>query len=430
MKLEITNENYSATVVSVNNLVDIGLNTLLAFPIFGLQALVPKTTKIGDKLLLFPAEVKLSREYCKNNNLFRKPELNSDINSKGYIEENRRIKAIKLGGQYSTALAMPISSLKYLNIDDLKEGDRFNSINGVEICKKYEIITKQTRERGNNIRGLNKKFKRVETKLFPEHLDTENYLRNQDKIRDNEYIYVSQKLHGSSGRFGHILINRELSWFEKILKKFNVNIPTTEYGYVAGSRRTVKDVLNENQNHYYSSDIWNNMLDRYKTQIPKNYIIYGEIVGYTPENSMIQKGYTYGQESKTSELYVYRVVFMNEDGIGVDLSFPQMKEWCNKNGFKHVAELWRGEHILFKNSLDVFTEVNFSDEVRKFIKEGNTGHYWIDDPIDNGVEYPEEGVCIRVDGITPYILKMKNQSFLLQETKQLDSGEPDIETEN
>ena len=66
MKLEITNENYSATVVNVNNLVDIGLNTLLAFPIFGLQALVPKTTKIGDKLLLFPAEVKLSREYCKN----------------------------------------------------------------------------------------------------------------------------------------------------------------------------------------------------------------------------------------------------------------------------------------------------------------------------------------------------------------------------
>ena len=188
-----------------------------------MQALVPKTTKIGDKLLLFPAEVELSREYCKNNNLFRKPELNSDINSKGYIEENRRIKAIKLGGQYSTALAMPISSLKYLNIDDLKEGDRFNSINGVEICKKYEIITKQTRERGNNIRGLNKKFKRVETKLFPEHLDTENYLRNQDKIRDNEYIYVSQKLHGSSGRFGHILINRELSWFEKILKKFNVS---------------------------------------------------------------------------------------------------------------------------------------------------------------------------------------------------------------
>ena len=69
MKLEITNENYSATVVNVNNLVDIGLNTLLAFPIFGLQALVPKTTKIGDKLLLFPAEVELSREYCKNNNL-------------------------------------------------------------------------------------------------------------------------------------------------------------------------------------------------------------------------------------------------------------------------------------------------------------------------------------------------------------------------
>lgn len=430
MKLEITNENYSATVVVVNNLIDEGLNTLMVFPIFGLQALVPKNTKIGDKVLLFPSEVQLSDNYCKYNNLYRKSELNNDVEKKGYIEDNRRVKAIKLGGQYSTALVMPITSLNYLNINDLKEGDKFNNIDGNEICRKYEIIIKDKKERGNNIRGINKKFKRVDSKFFPEHLDTENYLRNQDKIKDNEYIYVSQKLHGSSGRFGNILINKELSWFEKILKKFGVNIPVKEYGYVAGSRRTVKDVLNKNQNHYYSSDIWNNMLDRYKTQIPKNIIIYGEIVGYTPENRMIQKGYIYGQDYKTSELYVYRVVFMNEDGIGIDLSFPQMKEWCDKNGFKHVPELWRGEHILFKNSLNIFTEVNFADEVRKFIKKGNKGHYWIDNPLDNGNKYPEEGVCIRVDGITPYILKMKNQSFLLQETKQLDSGEIDLESEN
>ena len=74
MKLELTDINYNAIVVEVNNLVDVGLDTLVAFPVFGMQALVPKTTKTGDKVILFPAEVQLSDDYCKNNNLYRKPE--------------------------------------------------------------------------------------------------------------------------------------------------------------------------------------------------------------------------------------------------------------------------------------------------------------------------------------------------------------------
>ena len=53
MKLEVTNENYNAVVVEVKNLVSVGLNTLVAFPVFGYQALVPNKTKPGDILVLF-----------------------------------------------------------------------------------------------------------------------------------------------------------------------------------------------------------------------------------------------------------------------------------------------------------------------------------------------------------------------------------------
>ena len=425
MKLELTDINYNAIVVEVNNLVSVGLDTLVAFPVFGMQALVPKTTKTGDKVILFPAEVQLSDEYCKNNNLYRKSEMNKDNTKKGYIEDNGRVKAIKLGGQYSTALAMPISSLSFVDVDceDLPVGEKFNLINGVEICKKYEIKSHTPNERGNKQRGVNKKFERVEARMFPEHIDTEHYLRNSDKIKDNEIVYVTQKLHGSSGRFGHILVKRQLSWVEKILKKLGVNIPETEYGFVAGSRRTIKEVGNENQNHFYSSDIWNNALEKYKTQIPKDFIIYGELVGYTPEGGMIQKGYTYGQEDKNAELYVYRVCSVNPDGYIFDLSFPQMKEWCKSNGFKTVPELLRGEHSVFKMALEMFQEVNFAKEYRK-------NPYFLDEPIDNGDKLPEEGVCVRVDGLKPYILKMKNQSFLCQESSNLNSGEADLESSN
>ena len=100
-----------------------------------------------------------------------------------------------------------------------------------------------------------------------------------------------------------------------------------------------------------------------------------------------------------------------------------MKEWCKSNGFKTVPELLRGEHSVFKMALDMFQEVNFAKEYRK-------NPYYLDEPLDNGDEFPEEGVCVRVDGLKPYILKMKNQSFLCQESSNLNSGEIDLESSN
>ena len=428
MKLEVTNENYNAVVVEVKNLVSVGLNTLVAFPVFGYQALVPNKTEIGDILILFPAEVQLSEDYCRENDLFRKSELNKTKNAVGYIEDNRRVKAIKLGGQNSTALAIPLSSLSYLGKVDLKVGDTFNSIDGKEICKKYVIKEKLISERGNNVRGKNKKFQRVEAKLFPEHLDTEQYLRNDHKIDNNEEVVITQKLHGSSGRFGHILVNRELGFIERIMKKLGFPVLEMCYDYVAGSRRTVKEIDNKNANHFYKSDIWNTMLDRYKTQIPRGYIIYGEIVGYTPDGGQIQKGYIYECKEGESELYVYRVSQMNPDGIGVDLSHKQVREFCKNNGFNVVPELMTTNHGSFKELSEDFVEVNFASKYRSMVDLSIP--FYTDRPIDNGDKFPEEGVCIRVDGLTPYILKMKNQSFLIGESKQLDTGDVDMESNN
>lgn len=428
MKLEVTNENYNAVVVEVKALVSVGLNTLVAFPVFGYQALVPNKTKSGDVLILFPAEVQLSEEYCRENDLFRTSELNKTKNAVGYIEDNRRVKAIKLGGQNSTALAMPLSSLNYLGKVDLKVGDTFNVVDGKEVCKKYVIKEKQTSERENNVRGKNKKFKRVEAKLFPEHLDTEQYLRNHNKIDDSEEVVVTQKLHGSSGRFANILVNRELGLIERIMKKLGFPVTTMHYDYVAGSRRSVKEVDNSDTNHFYKSDIWNTMLERYKSQIPKGYIIYGEIVGYTPDGGMIQKGYPYECKEGESELYVYRVVQMNPDGIGVDLTHKQVREFCKNNGFNVVPELITLLHSEFKELRESFVEINFASKYRQMADL--TTPFYKDRPIDNGDKFPEEGVCIRVDGLTPYILKMKNQSFLIGESKQLDTGEVDLESEN
>lgn len=42
---------------------------------------------------------------------------------------------------------------------------------------------------------------------------------------------------------------------------------------------------------------------------------------------------------------------------------------------------------------------------------------------------PAEGVCVRKDGLEIEIFKLKNFRFLAHETKLLDRGEVDLETE-
>jgi hypothetical protein len=44
-------------------------------------------------------------------------------------------------------------------------------------------------------------------------------------------------------------------------------------------------------------------------------------------------------------------------------------------------------------------------------------------------EVPEEGICVRIEGLFTETLKLKAFRFLEFETKQLDAGTVDIETE-
>jgi hypothetical protein len=418
MKLEQSNPNYIATVVKVHNLIELdNCHNVVAFPIFGYQAIVSKETQVGQMGLLFTAETQLSDDFCKNNNLYRDSTLNIDKDKKGYLEVNRRVKAIKFRGHTSSALFMPLQSLSYLKIksNDLKEGDSFTSINGVEVCRKYIIKENSQSNRKNKVKGKDKIFNRVDAKLLPEHLDTENYFRNAHKFKDDDYIVVTAKLHGTSVRLSNIPVKRKLTFIEKILKFFKVKINETEYDYIAGSRRVIKDPKTEKEyNHFYEYDIWTECLEKNKQVIPKNYIIYGEIIGWAKE-SPVMKNYTYKIPQGENELYVYRVVIVNPDGLTTDLTWEQIKEFCKNTGLKCVPEIFVGYHKDF--NVEPYMDV-------KFVKDLGLNHCLdLDDtaPCD-------EGLCIRIEGLQPYITKAKSPEFLAHETKQLDKGEVDIET--
>lgn len=195
LNLTVSNENYCATIIKVHSLVKLdGLDNLVAAPIFGFQALVSKDQEVDVLALLFTAETQLSHEFCVENNLYDKKELNKDPLKKGYVNSKRRVRAVKLRGHNSSALLMDLSALSYLGIDlsALKEGDTFNEINGVEICRKY-IIREPRVSKGP--RAFTPRT-RVNSKLIPEHIDTAHWGRNSNKVDDDTAVIISQKIHG------------------------------------------------------------------------------------------------------------------------------------------------------------------------------------------------------------------------------------------
>jgi hypothetical protein len=315
------NDNYTATVVQIKSITPLdNCDNVVGVPLFGFQAIVGKDTQVGDLGIVFPAEVQLSEEFASENNLFRHGEKNKNPESKGYIEDNRRVRAVKFRGHRSDCLFMPLSSLTFtkVNLDELHEGDTFDALNGKEICRKYVVKQKASRIDRNKEK---QKFVRVDKKFLPEHYDTDNYWRNQHVVPEDREIIVTQKVHGTSIRIGNTIVKRKLSFVERLLTRLGVNIKDTEYDHVYGSRKVIKDVNNPNQDHFYGSDIWTEEGRKLDDVVPEGFVIYGELIGWTSDGSPIQKNYTYRVPHGTCDLYVYRVAFVNGQGRVVDLSW-------------------------------------------------------------------------------------------------------------
>ncbi len=423
MKLEIKdNANYTATVVKVRNLVELeGLDNLVAAPLLGAQALTTKDVQVGDLYLLFTAETQLSQEYAQYNNLHRHPELNSSPEAKGYLEDNRRVKAIKLRGHRSDALLMPLGSLFYLGYDkqdlsQFQEGDSFDTIDGHAICNKYQLRVTgvagsgQTKQRNS----------RVEEKLFPRHFDTVNYFKVQAPFKYDDIVTVTEKLHGTSVRAGYVPVARKLSWLERMAKRFGVKVQETEYDFVVGSRNVIKDVNNtEYRQDFYGSDVHSVVAKQHlEGLLPKDAIVYGEIIGYVPGTSKpIQANYTYGHDTGVATLHIYRIVSVNADGQTVDWSWDAIKEFCRNNGLNYVPELavWPGAVVTPE-----FVQAEYLDQqLDLMFPEALSLH---------NPKLVSEGVVLRSEGNPPNVLKAKSPMFLQHETMLLDKGEEDTES--
>jgi len=431
---EPKNANYAAVVVALENFVTLpNCSNVKAALIFGNSVIVGINEPAGAVGLFFPAESALSEDFLKNNNLYRKPEMNADPTAKGYFEHHGRVKAVLFRGNKSEGFWIPLASLSYLGLplSEFPVGSVFDQVNDHMICQKYT----PRRNKVSNPCAHGPKKARVEDKLvdgqFRFHIDTAQLGRNLHRIEPHTIISISDKWHGTSAIFSHILVRRDLSWIDRIARWFGVNVRDSEYGYTWASRRVVKGVDGEAKKgavHYYSDDIWGIVAKKIQESIPKGFTLYGEIVGYMPDGGMIQKGYHYGCQQGSHRFLVYRVTSTNADGKVNELGWPQMQEFCTKYGFEMVRQFYYGRADRF---LPVASTWRTEDEWREALFQSLQNQYVNDQMCPhNNMEVPAEGIVVRIeryDECESY--KLKSFKFKEWESKMADEGVVDVETQ-
>lgn len=430
------NINYCATVVEIKNITPLdGCDFVVATSIMGNQVIVGKDIKIGDIGLFFPVETQLSKEYLKINNLYRKPEMNSDNTKKGYFEENGRIRCVKFRGHKSEGLYMSLDSVSPFSAPIhiiLRLGDSFDELNNIEICRKY--IPKNTRiqgEPGNKKSKTPKESKLIEGQ-FRFHDTTTQLYKNLHMIHPEDLISITYKIHGCSSITSKILCKKELKWYEKVLKKLGVNIVDTEYGNVYASRKVLKNPeLHHNIQSYYKEDIWGIASKELEEFLTEGMTIYFEIAGFLPNGSSIQGEFDYGCEPTEHKNFIYRITYTNPKGKVFEFSMKQLQEWCKEKGLTAVPLLYYGtiENFFEKEThrkLIPELEENWQDAFLQAIK----AKYNEKDCYLSKNKVPEEGCVVRIESNDLKAYKCKSTRFLEKETKDLDKGVIDIETEN
>lgn len=419
--------------------------------IFGNNVVVDLNTHVGDVGVFFPVDLQLSERFCQVNDLVRRKDENGN-QAGGFLEADKRnIRAIRLRGEKSEGLFMPLTCLAdFCTISDLKVGDRIDVLNGEEICKKY---IPRRNPNGGGYRGYHAHKPKVNfAPTFHEHIETEQLAYNLDKFRNGDIVQLTLKMHGTSGRTGYLPLVRfkKQHWWQKLLKMHPRQY--LEYGYVTGTRRVV--LSDTSRGGYYESDDFRHaMAKKFEGKLRRGEVVYYEIVGFQGPNGAPIMGqvqnskikdkefskkygdvttFSYGcdqsgdyewklEESVEGvtgdpigvppccEVYVYRMTMVNEDGDEVDYSPAQIKARCEQMCVNVVPEFYTfiiPDFVQLPDDVGSPQQVNAGEYVVRQVER------FFDGPDPIGKTHVREGVVARIlnrPGFAVY--KHKNFSF-------------------
>lgn len=434
----------------------------------------------------FPADGQVSLEFAEANNLLRKKDENGN-NIGGYMDADKRnVTAIKLRGEKSEGLFLPLASLEsFGDISTLAEGDRITNFNGHEICCKY-IPRRNTRSGGSSNGNRTRKKTVPVAPLFAEHADTEQLAYNLGAFKAGDQIEITLKMHGTSQRTGYLPVfkgyespypfarkvlervdtNKKMGWLTK--KIYDAAMKTAnafyDWGYVSGTRRVV---LENFDGGYYGSNEFREAHSKFfEGKLWKGETVYYEVVGFTHTGAPImatadnkklndkafikqygkETTFSYGCEATPtgfdddgkivklppeSDIYVYRMTMTNEDGDVVEYTPEFMRYRCEQMGVKTVPVMWKGT-IPTETDMPIrfFGQEGESvDPIAEFVRVKAEEFYDGPDPI--GKTHIREGVVVRIVNRPKFTaFKHKNWNFkALEGIVKVEATAPDIEEE-
>ena len=391
---------------------------------------------VADQVgVYFPTDGQLSMEFCEQNGLLAVYVDGVNV-SGGYMDaEKRNVKTIKLRGEKSDGLFLPLTCLAYtgVDIDTIKVGDTISVVNGHEICTKY-IPKRNHKSHSNTSEGNRTRKKKVPVApLFAEHADTEQLAYNLSAFKPGDLVEITLKMHGTSQRTANLprFDGYKRTLIDRILRREGV--AQYNWGSVSGTRRVV---LADFDGGYYGSNEFREQHSKFfDGKLRKGETVYYEVVGFTTNGTPImgdadnkklndkefvkQYGKTttfsygcdpQGREGKPqSDIYVYRMTMTNEDGDVVEYTPDFMRYRCEQMGVKTVPVLWYG--LIPENPGASYDDTITAGE---WIK--NVAERFYDGPDPIGKTHVREGVVVRIINRPKFAAyKHKNFSFKVLE---------------
>lgn len=438
---------YCIDVVKIGQMFPIENSDFLAYTKVFNDIIVVRKDQVHEGDLMFYAsnECQLSKEFLSVNNMFRHGELNADSSQTGFFEDTGRVRAIKLRGFRSSGFLFGLPEMQKFYPEFTEEEMKqivnvdFDTVGEKLLVKAYIPYTKTSRS-SNQIKEnkADKKYDRLVAGEFLFHYDTGMLQKEIFKIKPDDKVTITVKLHGTSAIFANVPVkvyskNPIIRFINLFRKKPIYKIAN---GNLCASRRVIKNrYINKHLTKgFYSQDIWEIYNDWLKDYIPAGMTIYGEICGFLPDGSPIQGAYDYGNRPKHSFLMIYRITTDESNGKR-EWEISEVKKFT-LNLMKLVPE----NENLSIHPIDILAE----DSLRNLYPDVPVSGHWNEEIIDAlrkdarlGFEkmeplcrnkVPREGIVVRKIGdVIPEAWKLKAIAFLNKEAKEIDKGNTNME---
>ena len=462
-------QEYCCSIIKVDNITPIPDSDFLGIVnVAGFSIVVRKDqVHVGDIVFYASNETQLADKFLKANNLYQNYELNSNANEVykllqegktdeakkkcGFFNQTGRVRTIKLRKVQSFGFIFKLEELQRaynipnINLDEYV-GTDFDLVNDEMFIKAYiPPIKTPSFNNTSKTKKATKKANEIDRIIpgeFTFHYDTQPLGKNLDRLKVDDVITLSVKLHGTSAIFGNVKSNipNKLLWYKKFINLFGNIFPKSRVGYseIYSSRTVIKNRwANPKSEGYYSTDIWGEYAKLLEGKIPEGMTIYGEIIGYlSGSSSYIQKDYDYGCKPGTNKLMIYRINTENKDGITHEWNISEVHKWTldliKKN--PEIADRIHPIDILYHGKLSDFVGLDISHHWKEnflnALSQDKDLEMEQNEPLCKN-KVPREGLVLRIDDDPiKEAFKLKCVKFLTRESKQIDSGQVDMEMQN